>query len=138
MDNLFLRRRTLFSNVAKEQEDPSSTDGWLFGYRFNTAGQIAQEGCCITGKYAVNGGDTIQTCVPEHGPANIGIWSFTSEDDLNGSYLAWINRGDRNGRITIPDGVVYVQFSLVVSCLSTTFLYNMTSQKYIYKGTDVE
>ena len=131
------RRRALLAAMGgSDSEDPSSTVGWVFGYRFNTVGQTAQASCCITTMIAVSGGDIIQTCIPNYGDANIGVFGYEDEFDT-GHWFQWAGRGDLNGRINVPNGINFIRVSLFISVLDTTFLYNMTSGKYLYKGKDV-
>lgn len=126
----------IFPHSAYLIDGLCNTDDWVFGYRFNTIGQTAQASCCITTMIPVNVGDSIRTCIPESGDANLGVFGYANESDT-GSWILWAERGDRNGGFTIPSGVNFIRVSLFINRLESTFLFNNTTGKFLYKGINV-
>lgn len=117
---------------AEPPIDYSSTEGWKFDIRYNSGGETAASGCCVTKYYDVNPGDVIRYIVGNPTP-NLGIFYMTNQSTKK--FLQWATKQNTYAyNVTMPSDCVQVSFSMATSRLDYNYLLNTTTGKYLYKG----
>ena len=125
----------LGDNLVYSSEPPidySSTEGWKFDVRYNSYGETAASGCCVTKYYDVNPGDVIKYIVGSPSP-NLGVFYMTNQGTKK--FLGWAYKHTTvAGNVTMPNNCVQVSFSMDTNRLDYNYVLNTTTGKYLYKG----
>ena len=118
-----------------DYEEIKSTDGFLFGHRLDSVGEVEAAGCCITGKLEAKAGDRIEFILGS-GAVNLGIWGYDAND--NGAFITWAAGGGAYSTYDIPSNsnVVSIRMSMNTSNIDNNYIYNSTTNKYLFLGKD--
>ncbi len=109
--------------------------GWLLGMRLNTAGEVTASDCAISPYYEANEGSEVTDYNPSPFSANRGIWTY--DNDFNGSFLGWANRGAGEHSFTMPIGRTKFRITLPLEQLDDCWIKDPAGN-YLFKGKNVE
>lgn len=124
--------------IDADKEYEKYLDGWIFGKRLNSLGEIDDPNSVITAYYDAPAETYVTYYLPEGAGADIyrGIWAYGSEGQ-GGRFLGWASRGTGEFNFRMPAFYTKFRMSFNKDFVDDIYIKNKDGI-YIFKGKNVE